>query len=434
MLEAIGILVVFGIFGALMMTETMPTFIALGCMAIGIALVGGLSLSAISETVIVEGSTRLSSAMLAAIFGGALGVLMEKTGIIEDLVKSAAELGGDSPIVVSILLYTAVTIAATSLSGLGAYIMMATIVFPILVSTGVPNKLAAAIMLLANGTGVMLNPSNWVFYQEVTGISLQSVIIWALPTAAVSYIVGLIYIVSHIKGMSILPGIEAPEPQRAWAEGAGVSSNSESMVPTYALISPIVPIALVLAGVSVYTAFIIGLLFTAIVSQHGLGAIKQPKQTANLLTQSFQEGISRVAPALALMLTIGWLLVTVFSDPVSSTMEPLLSTIIPENMVMYAGVFILLAPLALYRGPLNLWGLGSGIIGVLAAIGINPQLITTTAVSALRIQAPGDPTNTHNAWTADELDVNVNEITMSILPFIWLVAAAGVVFSVILFW
>ena len=433
MLEAIGILVVFGIFGALMMTETMPTFIALGCMAIGIALVGGLPPSAISETVIVEGSTRLSSAMLAAIFGGALGVLMEKTGIIEDLVKSAAELGGDSPIVVSLLLYTAVTVAATSLSGLGAYIMMATIVFPILISTGVPNKLAAAIMLLANGTGVMLNPSNWVFYQEVTGITLQSVIIWALPTAAVSYVVGILYIVYHTMGKGIIPGIEAPEPQRAWAEGVGISSNSDSMVPTYALISPVVPIVLVLAGISVYTAFIVGLLFTAIVSQQGLEAIKQPKQTANLLTQSFQEGISRVAPALALMLTIGWLLVTVFSDPVASTMEPLLSTIIPENKVMYAGVFILLAPLALYRGPLNLWGLGSGIIGVLAAIGINPQLITTTAVSALRIQAPGDPTNTHNAWTADELDVNVNEITMSLLPFIWLVAAAGVVFSVILF-
>jgi hypothetical protein len=152
-----------------------------------------------------------------------------------------------------------------------------------------------------------------------------------------------------------------------------------------------------------------------------------------LITQSFHDGIKQVAPAIALMVAIGWLLKAVFAEPIASTMEPLLMQIVPENMFLYAALFSLLAPLALYRGPMNIWGLGSGIIGVLAAIGINPQLVTTTAISALRVQAPGDPTNTHNAWSAEELEVNVNDITKNILPYIWVIAAGGVCMSVFLF-
>lgn len=424
MMAAIGILLVFAVFGLLMMAEAVPTFVALAAMAIGIALVGGLSPSEILDTVIVDGSTRLSSAYVAVFFGAALGALVEKTGIAEDLVKTAAELGGDSPLVVSILLYVAIAASFTSLAGLGAYIMVATIVFPIMVSVGLPRKTVAGITLLGLSNGIMFNPANWVFYAEVTGIELQSVITWAIPTGAAAFVAGIAYIVYQTRKQEV---------QETWAESADAREDFKTGVPTYALFAPIIPVVLVIAGVGVLPAFVVGILFAAILSSPGIEALKNPKQTLNQITQAFHEGISNAAAAIALMVVIGWLLIAVFSDPVSQTMEPLLSAIIPENMLLYALVFIVLAPLALYRGPLNLWGLGSGIIGILAAIGVNPQLITTTAVSALRVQAPADPTNTHNAWSSDELDVNVNEITKSVLPFAWLTAAAGIITSVVLY-
>lgn len=424
MIAAIGILVVFAIFGLLMMIEYVPTFIALAAMAIGIGLVGGMAPSAIFGSVIVDGSFRLSDAYVAVIFGAALGALVEKTGIAEDMVKTAAELGGDSPLVVSILLYVAIAAAFSSLAGLGAYIMVATIVFPIMISVGMPRQTVAGITLLGFSNGIMFNPANWVFYADVTGIQLQGVMVWAIPTGIAAFLSGIAYIVYQTRKTTV---------QDTWAEGADSRQDFEKNVPTYALIAPIVPVGLVIAGVEVLPAFVIGILFTAILSRPGVDALKNPKQTMNQITQAFHEGIGNAAAAITLMVVIGWLLIVVFSDPVSATMEPLLSAIIPENMLLYTVMFIVLAPLALYRGPLNLWGLGSGIIGVLAAIGVNPQLITTTAVSALRVQAPADPTNTHNAWSSDELDVNVNEITKSVLPFAWVTAAAGIVSSVVLF-
>ncbi|WP_247002274.1 hypothetical protein [Halosolutus gelatinilyticus] len=424
MLGAIGILAVFAIFGILMMTETVPTFVALAAMALGIAAVGGLGYEQILNDVIVDGSTRLSTAFVAVFFGAALGAVVEQTGIAEDLVKSAAELGGDSPFMVAILLYVAVAVIATSISGLGAFIMIATIVFPIMVSIGFPRKITVGIVLLGYANGVMFNPANWVFYADVTGIELENVMTWALPTGAAALLAGLGYITYQTRTTSL---------QATWAETDGGSDQFDSSVPTYALLSPIIPVILVVAGLPVLPAFVVGILFAAVASKPGLKGITNPKRTLNQVTQAFHDGISSAAPAIALMVAIGWLLKAVFAESVSTTMEPLLSAIIPENMFLYAAMFIVLAPLALYRGPLNLWGLGSGIIGVLAAIGINPALITTTAVSALRVQAPADPTNTHNAWAADEMDVNVNSITKSVLPFAWVTAAAGIIASVYLF-
>ncbi|WP_010612727.1 transporter permease [Halococcus hamelinensis] len=431
---AIAILLVFLIFGALMMLEVIPTFIALGGMAIGIAAVGGLSVTTIFDTIIMDGSTRLAPAMMAAVFGGALGVLAEKQGILEDIVKTAAELGGDSPLVMAIALYTAVVIVATSISGLGAFILVATIIFPILISVGFPRETAGAITLLAYGNGIMLNPANWVYYQEVTGITLNSVIIWALPVAALAFVVGILYVFLKVrKPISSGSGTQAGV-QETLAETIESGSSEASSTPKYALLAPIIPVVLVIGGVTnVFVAFIIGILYAALFSQPGLEGFKNFGNTLRLITQSFHEGIERVAPAIALMLAIGWLLVAVFSDPIAQSMEPFLRQVVPQNMVLYAVMFAVLAPLALYRGPLNLWGLGSGIIGVLAAIGFRPELITTTAVSALRVQAPGDPTNTHNAWAAEELGVNVNDITKDILPYIWVIAAGGVIVSVYFF-
>lgn len=427
MIHAIGILLVFAVFGALMMTETIPTFIALAGMALGIAAVGGLGLDAIIDQVIVGGSTRLAGAFVAVFFGAALGAVVERTGIAEDLVKTAAELGGDSPFVVGVLLYVAVAVIATSISGLGAFIMMATIVFPIMVSIGFPRKVAAGIVLLAYANGVMFNPANWVFYADVTGIELQSVMVWALPTGAAALLAGLGYVTFQTR---------RSEVQATWAEQADERPGGdgfESSVPAYALVAPVIPVVLVVAGVPVLPAFVVGILYGAVASKPGVEGLTDARQTLNRVTRAFHDGISDAAPAIALMVAIGWLLKAVFAEPIAATMEPLLMVLIPENMALYAVAFIVLAPLALYRGPLNLWGLGSGIIGVLSAIGVNPALITTTAVSALRVQAPADPTNTHNAWTADELDLNVNDITKSVLPFAWLTAAAGIVASVVLF-
>lgn len=81
-----------------------------------------------------------------------------------------------------------------------------------------------------------------------------------------------------------------------------------------------------------------------------------------------------------------------------------------------------------------MWGLGSGIVGLIISLGIlSPQAAMAAFMSTERVQIAGDPTNTHNVWTADFTKIDVNSITRKLLPYLWLVAALSALIAGILY-
>ena len=111
------------------------------------------------------------------------------------------------------------------------------------------------------------------------------------------------------------------------------------------------------------------------------------------MTGAFVEGIQDTAGAAALMIGIGMTLKAVMAPPGGRGAPARHLRHHPQNQIMFIPVFGLLSVLAIYRGPLNVWGLGSGIVALLAASGMNP----IAAMVALRldsnVQAVCDPTN-----------------------------------------
>ena len=112
---------------------------------------------------------------------------------------------------------------------------------------------------------------------------------------------------------------------------------------------------------------------------------------------------------------------------VAEVLQPVISVIIPQNQIMFILVFGLLSVLAIYRGPLNVWGLGSGIVALLAASGMNP----IAAMVALRldsnVQAVCDPTNSHNVWVSDFTKVDVNEYLKKTILWIMVSTFVGLI-------
>ena len=140
-----------------------------------------------------------------------------------------------------------------------------------------------------------------------------------------------------------------------------------------------------------------------------------------MVSGAFIEGLQDASGALALLIGIGMTLQTVLSPQVSAILSPVISAMIPSSPITYVLIFGILSPLAIYRGPLNMFGLGSGISALLVASGMNP----IAAMLALRmdsnLQAVCDPTNSHNVWVSDFTKTDVNEYTKKTI--LWLAAS-----------
>ncbi|WP_461365175.1 hypothetical protein [Candidatus Darwinibacter acetoxidans] len=169
MFQAVLMIIFFLVIAVLMITRKLPSLIALPLLAIGIALIAGVPLKGVDETgkdiglisnIIEAGSIRLASAFTAVMFGAWLGVVMEQTGIAQRIIKIAAELGGDRPFWIALAILVALTILFTSMGGLGAVIMLGSIVLPILISVGIAPLAAACIFLFGMAGGLALNVSN----------------------------------------------------------------------------------------------------------------------------------------------------------------------------------------------------------------------------------------------------------------------------------
>ena len=135
------IILVFVIFAALMISRRMPAILAVPAMAVCVAAVARTPVKEILENVITNGSARLASQYLMGFAGAMLGRVVMQTGIAESMIKRAAEFGGDRPLVVAVTLMIAIAWLFTTLTGLGAVIMVGGLALPIMISIGVLRKL-----------------------------------------------------------------------------------------------------------------------------------------------------------------------------------------------------------------------------------------------------------------------------------------------------
>ena len=92
----------------------------------------------------------------------------------------------------------------------------------------------------------------------------------------------------------------------------------------------------------------------------------------------------------------------------------------------------ILSPLALYRGPLNMAGMGSGIAAIMLSAGtMNPYAVGMALRCNTFVQCTSDPTNTQNVICADYAHVDVNDVLKSTLPYTMVMCLLGLIYSAI---
>ncbi|HET9097763.1 MAG TPA: hypothetical protein VFN37_13965 [Candidatus Baltobacteraceae bacterium] len=407
MILPILVLAVFLVFAALMYTRTMPALLAVPAMAIVMALVAGVPLTGVAD-IIVKGASALASVYVTVILGAMLGRVTIDTGIAKSIVNFAAEFGGERPMVLALLLCAVVAVLFVSLYGLGAIIMVGSIVLPIMMTTGVPRKIAATLFLMAFALGFMFNPVNWKFYITLFSVSQQQMYHYAIVLAAIDVVAMIVY---------AAVSFSRSRAYAAWAVQG--ERPTPARVPWFALVTPVLPIVLfyVLKWDPVLS-FIVSAVYGAV-------AVR-PSRAVGTLVAAAIKGVEDVAPAVVLFIGIGMLFTATKEPAFAAAMQPLATSQALHNPFVFVAVFGVLSPLALYRGPLNPFGVGIAIFTVLLSAHALPAVVLVAAIMAVvQVQNVCDPTNTANVWVANYTGVHIEEITRRTLPYQTAVAIAG---------
>ncbi len=393
-------LAIFALAAYLMYARVLPALLAVPLMALGIAAVAGAGPAGLAST-IADGTTRLAPVIVTVIFGALLSRVTLSTGIAETIVTYAAEFGGDRPAVLALALSAAVAILFTSLTGLGAIIMVGSIVLPIMMTIGVPRKTAATLFVLSFALGFIFNIAQWTFYTKTFGVERAQMQPFAFVLAAIDLAALIVFAFVRFR---------ATRGYATWALEADEPPARKRVAP-YALLAPVLPIALYFfLGINPLVAFALAALYGALTTA--------PREAVATLVAAAIRGVEDVAPAIVLFMGIGMLLTATALPSVRAALEPLVAAVAPRSPIAYVIVFGLLSPLALYRGPLNPFGVGIAVYTVLAGLGILPAVTLVAAVMAVvQVQNACDPTNTHNVWVANFTGVRTGEITKLTLPF-----------------
>lgn len=419
-MTAILLLVVFAVFATLMSLRRLPALLALPAMAAAVAIVVREPLASWLSLVIADGAVRLAPAYVAVCAGAMLGRVTMSTGIAEDVIRRAAEFGGDKPMVVAGALMTVTAVLFTSLTGLGAIIMVGSLVLPIMMSLGVPRRLTAVLFLLAFATGFIFNIALWRLYRELLQLAPAA----PLPREIVQFATALAVIMTTVvAGYAAWAAHRAPE-LRLWAADR---PGRKPGVPLPAYLTPVVPLILyVVFGWREVPAFLAGALYGILLTR--------PRAIVQTLLSSMIRGIEDAAPAVILLGGIGMLLNALTLPPVRTALAPLVAALPVQSPVGYVLFFALLSPLALYRGPLNPYGVGVGVYSLMLASGVLPAFALLAAImSIVQVQNVCDPTNTHNVWVASYTGIGVEDITRTTLPAMMLVCLGGLLVGAWLF-
>ena len=428
---ALGLLLIFIIFAGLMFMRKIPALLALPAMAILIALLAQLPIPEILNHIIAQGSLKLTSVYVSVFMGAMMGRVLIQTGIAEEIIKRAAEFGGEKPLVVSFGLMLVTTILFTTLQGLGAIITVGSLVLPIMMSLGIPRKLAGTLFILAFATGFIFNPILFTLYRQLLGLNETE----ALPTQVSTFafvLLGLMLVM--VLAYALIAAKRSGEMllMTAVSKEELLKRDKNKKVPNIALLTPIIPLVLFF-GFSYFglkldfiAAFIVGSLY-GVFTTDWRNAIKT-------LTSSAIKGIEDGAPAAILMIGIGMLLNALNLPVIRTALEPLILSLPFQSTLFYIAFFGLLSPLALYRGPLNIFGIGIGLFTIMFGIGVLPPLALLAAIMCVvQVQNVCDPTNTHSVWIANFVGVQVEDFTKETLIPMMIVCIVGLIISAIMF-
>lgn len=376
-----------------------------------LGMIGGQITWADAQTKIFQGGPESWGATaVVVIFGSWFGQVLVKTGIAAKIIRLAVELGGDKPLVTTILISIVTSLIFTSTFGAGAVVAIGVIVLPILLSLGVPKALAVSSYLMSVGSGMYVNI---VLFKQMQGIFEgfeynSNYLKFGFTAMAIQLIVVIVMLAVRLRKTKVT---------HAWAANA-TKTVTEEHVPGIALITPVLPVILAIVFKwQPIPAFIVASFYALFVC----GKIKSYKECEKVISKTFYDGVVDVASLL------GFLFILPMFNKVagfnSVFFQSILGGIMPNSTLLLCILFAVIAPLGLFRGPLTVFGAGAATLGILNGMGIFSAalLFPLIYIPTITMNISCCPTQSWNLWAINYSKTNTKDFLRSGVLWGWVI-------------
>jgi len=378
-------------------------------LAIVWAVMAGIGINDIQAKILQGGGTQYASAVIIIVFGAWFAQILIQTGIAESVIRSAVELAGDRPLVTAIVINLVTALLFTSMYGVGAAIAIGVIALPIMMSQGIPARVAAPTFSMAIGAGAFVNIVQFGTFEKLfPGIKYEAPWLTYWIVAMGVYMLcawTMIFLNLRILGLRKLASVDlsaGPVPRKR--------------TPYYTYLVPIFPVVMIM----VFKWQIIPTFLLSIVLALVLTAKDRSLQgQLNLFNKTFYDAFPDIATIAALWTICGMIIVAGQMPQISEALRPIFAPVLPHDKLQAAIFFGLLGGvLSIYRGPLVVVGTGAALLAIILS---NKELpvpfLYALWLAPTCMHASVDPTNSWTLWTIGYTKVPHGAFLKTALPF-----------------
>lgn len=364
----------------------------------------------INNGIFQQGPELWGTTAVVIIFGSWFGRILVDTGIARSIIRTAVELGGDRPALTCILLSIVTALIFTSAYGAGSVVAIGVIAFPILLSLGIPKALATASFLMSVGAGLYIN-NGWL--TQIKAL-IPEFDYTSGPWVPFGFIAFGLQMVATIIMILVFSPKKRVAARHAWA--AEANADGERKVNIFAMITPILPVVFSIAfKFKSITAILVSILWAMIFT----GQLKKGwKHIGEFLQKTFHDGVVDVALVFAFLFFLQMFLRA--AKVCAPLLVPIIKPVIPNSVLPVFIVFGILGVLALFRGPLTVWGAGAAILAMLQSIGgiFTPQILfPLLTIPSTTVNGSICPTQSWCLWAIGYTKAELKEYFKNCLPF-----------------
>ncbi len=379
-------------------------------MALLWSVIGLVPFDQVVQKVIAEPALNYGPTIIYIVFGSWFGRVLVDSGIAGSISAQTERVGRKAPIFATILVVLVTALIFSSAYGVGSVIAIGVILIPILLSIGVPKKVAIPAFTMAIGAPMYINV---VLFNQIKAffpsVSFSGkYLIFGLAAMGVQLLGVIIFILLNSKSI----------------KNGEIETIDDSKQATFQKTHPItfiIPVLPVALNMFFHWDAIPALLLATIIALLLTGQMKSYKGLVAFINKTVSQAINDISGLIIFLMAL-----VMFAGAATMSVphfKSMIEVILPSSPLVLAIAIGILAPLALFRGPLHVWGAGAATAAVLAATGtFQPifllPLLYTASIMAVSI----DLTQSWNTWALTYSKLETKEYLKMGIPVMWVVS------------